>query len=100
MTSKATRGADRAEVNVTPPNGGRSATGENEHPDPKPEPEAKPTASVEMAIVQRFRPTVTVTANGSEPKTSTCQHTNAHITKDAATTCARHLARELGGKLS
>ena len=62
-------------------------------------PAPKPTVTVDMQIVERFRPTVSVTVDGTEPTTATCQHPNSHITRNVGVTCARNLARGLGAKL-
>lgn len=59
-------------------------------------PAPKPAATVEMQIVERFKPTV----DGTEPTTATCQHPNSHITRDVGVTCARNLARGLDAKLA
>ena len=63
-------------------------------------PAPKPAATVDMQIVERFRPTVSVTVDGTEPTTATCQHPNSHITRNVGVTCARNLARGLGAKLA
>jgi hypothetical protein len=53
-----------------------------------------------MQIVERFKPTVSVTVGGTEPTTATCQHPYSHITRNVGVTCARNLARGLGAKLA
>jgi hypothetical protein len=63
-------------------------------------PEAPPVATVEVAIIERYRPTVTVTGGGTEPRTATCEHPNSHITRKAGDQCARTLARGLGARLA
>jgi hypothetical protein len=60
-------------------------------------PEFQPVASASYAEVIRYRPTVTVT-KGTDRTEHTCQHPNAHITKESAEACARQLARKAGVK--
>ena len=53
-------------------------------------PAPKPAATVDTQIVERLKPTVSDTVDGTEPTTATCQHPNSHITRNVGVTCARN----------
>ena len=79
---------------------GRGDHGRGEDEPRTASPAPKPAATVDMQIVERFKPTVSVTVGGTEPTTATCQHPYSHITRNVGVTCARNLARGLGAKLA
>jgi hypothetical protein len=99
--SHVSRAADKAEggATVTPITApGRSATGENEHPDPKPAAAAKPElpeAKVDLGAyaLTYHKPTVTLPSG----EVVHCPHSRwGHEAEKAAKACARKLAADNG----
>ena len=97
--SRTSKAAKNAEPNAAVP--ADEATTDEATAEPRTaSPAPKPAATVDMQIVERFKPTVSVTVGGTEPTTATCQHPYSHITRNVGVTCARNLARGLGAKLA